>query len=180
MQKILLAGDDLRLLETRAAVLSRTGASVVCWSADEALARISRGKFDLVVLCHTIPDAEARMLSHEIRRLWPQTRIVQVVSGVEGEKVYEGVEVDAMSAADPGRLIRCTTELLDEMANHASVASVEERRQNGDRTVPVRAVTRVVGSVDDSGVLSKYYRGRLLRSIDREGERRLGRGHQNR
>lgn len=181
MQTILLAGNDLRLLDTRAAVLSRTGASVVCCVADKALGLIQTSKFDLVVFCHTISDDDARLVSHEVRRLWPQTRILQVISDVAREKIYKGIELDATSASDPNRLIRCTTELLDELAKH----STDERLRIGDQTVPLQGATRRganggVAGIEEDAILQEYYRGRLLRSTDREGGRRRERDHQNR
>jgi CheY-like chemotaxis protein len=183
MQTILLAGNDLRLLDTRAAVLSRTGASVVCCVADKALGLIQTSKFDLVVFCHTISDEDARQLSHEVRQLWPQTRILQVVSDIAREKIYKGIELDATSASDPNRLVRCTTELLDELARHSLI---DERLRIGDQTVPLQAATRrgasggVVASFEEGAILEEYYRGRLLRSRDREGGRHPVRGHQDR
>ena len=59
MLRILLAGSDSRLLATRAAVLSKTGAAVVSRNPIEALKILDRDEtFDLVVLCHTLEDCE--------------------------------------------------------------------------------------------------------------------------
>jgi CheY-like chemotaxis protein len=118
MPKIILAGNDFRLLVTRAAVLGRTGASVVCCSAAEALGAIPKEKFDLAVLCHTISDDDAHELSEVIHRLWPKTKILRVVSNVAPDMLCKGAEFDAISAAEPRRLIRRTSEMLEMLPTH--------------------------------------------------------------
>jgi DNA-binding response OmpR family regulator len=175
MSKVLLLGNDLHLLETRAAVLRKTGASVVCCDAEDAVGMLALDTFDLVVFCHTIFDDDAQRLSHEIHRQWPQVKILQVISDVMREKFYKGVELNATSVAEPGELLRRTTELLAGQGIHAT----DRGLQDGDRNVPARARS-VVDGVEDGAILEEYYRGRLLRSIDREGVRLLGRDHQKR
>jgi DNA-binding response OmpR family regulator len=175
MSKVLLLGNDLHLLETRGALLRKTGASVVCCSADDALGMLELDTFDLVVFCHTIVDDDAERLSHEIHRQWPQVKILQVISDVMREKFYKGVELNATSVAEPSQLLRRTAELLDGQGTHAT----DGRLQDGDQIVPTRAAS-VADGVEDGAILEEYYRGRLLRSIDREGVRLLGRDHQKR
>lgn len=118
MPKILLAGNDFRLLGTRAAVLGKTGASVVCCSASETREIIRTEKFDLVVLCHTLSDQEANEIIETVRRLWPHARTLQVVFDGAREKPYRATELDATSSAEPSRLVRRTAELLQALPNH--------------------------------------------------------------
>ncbi|MCU1226283.1 MAG: hypothetical protein JWQ42_4376 [Edaphobacter sp.] len=118
MPKILLAGNDFRLLGTRAAVLGKTGASVVCCSASETREIIRTEKFDLVVLCHTLSDQEAAQIIDIVRRHWPQTRTLQVVFDGAVERPYRETDLNATSSAEPSRLVRRTTELLQALPHH--------------------------------------------------------------
>lgn len=118
MPKILLAGSDFRLLGTRAAVLGRTGASVVCCSAAEAFGIISTEKFDLVVLCHTLSDEDADRISCEIHGRWPETRILQVLSDLWKDPLHSRGHVVSNSSAEPSRLVRYITNLLQSLPNH--------------------------------------------------------------
>jgi len=117
MPKILLVGNDFRLLGTRAAVLGRTGASVVCGNTVQAPKILSAEKFDLVVLCHTLPVEEVEKTTAIIHRLCPQTKILQVVSDVwrESRYRYKDNGLDATSSAEPNCLIHRAAELLQMM-----------------------------------------------------------------
>jgi DNA-binding response OmpR family regulator len=135
MPKILLVGEDLRLLGTRAAVLGKTGAEVACCSGLEARNILERECFDLVVFCHTLTDRKSAELTGIIQRRWPDTRILTVVSDVAQERLYRGVEFEATSSSDPSRLIRRVWELLQGLPNHR----IEEIR-NEDILVKQRQV----------------------------------------
>lgn len=116
MPKILLAGNDVRLLGTRAAVLGTTGATVTCCGAARAFDVIGGERFDLVVLCHTLSDEESNRIAQEVHRRWPQTRILQVLSGVWGDKLFKRAEPVVTSTAEPRQLVRRATELLGAIA----------------------------------------------------------------
>lgn len=68
MLKIFLAGNDSRLLATRAAVLARTGASVAYGDARETLDTLDREAFDLVVLCHSLRESDVVMIVDKARK----------------------------------------------------------------------------------------------------------------
>jgi len=127
--KILLAGQDFRLLATRAAVLSRTNARIVCCNAAEALKVLDGEGFDLVVLCHSLAEPDAAGITVAVHRRWPRTRILMVVSDASGERLYRDVEFDATSSPEPDHLIRQVTELLEGLPNH----SIEETMQLAHR-----------------------------------------------
>jgi len=130
MPKILLAGNDFRLLGTRAAVLGKTGASVVCCSASETREIIKTEKFDLVVLCHTLSDQEADQIIATVRRLWPQARTLQVVFDGARERPYRATELDATSSAEPSRLVRRTMELLQALPKHHVIKETADGAQH--------------------------------------------------
>jgi CheY-like chemotaxis protein len=128
MPKILLVGQDFRLLATRAAVLAKTHANVVCCSAIEALKILDGERFDLVVLCHSLTESEVARVTETVHRRWAATRILLVVSNVAQERLYKGVDFDATSLPDPDRLIGRTAELLQDLPNHRIEESMRVER----------------------------------------------------
>lgn len=101
MIKILLVGKDFRLLATRAAVLSRSGASTVCCNPAEMKRELAGEKFDVVVLCHTLlPEAAGEDVAGLARRWWPQAKILLLRSDLPQEK-YEEILRDAVLSAEP-------------------------------------------------------------------------------
>ncbi len=112
MSKILLLGNDSRLLKTRAQVLSKTGAHLVSSTIHEAAEIISRTKFDVIVVCHTLEEHEAREMMDGVRLIWPGTKILYVTSMYAGAGIGT-LRPDAISSSDPTGLIRRTTELLE-------------------------------------------------------------------
>ena len=75
MASILLIGLDEGLSQTRAAVLAKTHATVV---RKTDLGNGVSQAFDLVVLCHTVPEAEREAWSIEVRKRWPNVRIILI------------------------------------------------------------------------------------------------------
>ena len=131
MPKILLAGHDLRLLETRAAVLKKTDAEVLYCTGSHVLAVLVSEKPDLVVLCHSLGRGEAEALADKIRVCCPKTRVLLVVAQWAEEKQFRNGKFDAMILPEPVRLIKQVTELLEG-------SPYDYARENGrDRRVPV-------------------------------------------
>jgi CheY-like chemotaxis protein len=112
MPKILLVGQDPRLLETRAAVLAKVQAAVICQDTTESLKILERETFDLVVLCHSLSENQADEIAGVIRRRWPRTKILLVVSNLSQERFHKAMELDGTSSPEPSRLIRRAAELL--------------------------------------------------------------------
>jgi hypothetical protein len=112
MPKIVLAGQDLHLLETRAEVLKRTGAEVLCCTGRMALNVVTTRKPDLLVLCHTLAHEEAEAIAERVYVCSPRTRVLLVVSQVVADRPYEDAKFDATSLPEPARLVARTTELL--------------------------------------------------------------------
>jgi DNA-binding response OmpR family regulator len=112
MPKIVLAGHDLHLLESRAEVLKRTGAEVFCCTGRMALKVVTTGKPDLLVLCHTLPHEEAEAIAKRVYMCSPETKVLLVVSQVLADRPYEDAKFDSTSLPEPSRLIARTTELL--------------------------------------------------------------------
>jgi DNA-binding response OmpR family regulator len=128
MLKILLAGSDYRLLATRAAVLSKTGATVVFHTAIETLEVLNRDRFDLVVLCHSLTQAELAVIVDKVHQKIPGTKILMVTSALNRYELNEDGKVDATSIPEPAQLVARVKELLQA----SSYASAAKRRDAVD------------------------------------------------
>lgn len=113
MHTILLIGADEVLLQTRSAVLSTKGTEAVSSDAACALKLMAGGRFDLVVLCHSLAAEVSASLAEVIRERWPRTRILQlVVQRIWWEEFDPQGLVDATCSAEPKQLIAMTEHLL--------------------------------------------------------------------
>ncbi|MCU1247661.1 MAG: hypothetical protein JWQ49_690 [Edaphobacter sp.] len=121
MFRILLAGSDSRLLATRAAVLSKTGATVVHHSPIETLEVLDRQTFDLVVLCHTLSESEIGMIADKVHRKISGAKILMVTSELDGYRIRVDGKIDATAMPEPGHLIALAKELL-QVGSYASHA----------------------------------------------------------
>jgi CheY-like chemotaxis protein len=133
VRKILLAGQDPRLLSTRAAVLKKTGAEVVSCNASEALKVVESKTFDLVVLCHSVPAGEAEMIADSSRKHSDKTRVLLVISGARPESLGDAAKFDAVTLPDPARLIAQAAELLQGLPDHRlrELGNVRQPRMAG-------------------------------------------------
>jgi CheY-like chemotaxis protein len=113
MLTILAVGEDFDLLRTRADVLRKTGANVLCSSGAAALKFIAEWEFDLVVLGHSVRQQDAERISEAAHRQGSKTLVLLLVSDQMREREYDGINLDARSFADPGCLIRSATSLLE-------------------------------------------------------------------
>jgi hypothetical protein len=118
MPKIVLAGQDMRLLETRAEVLRRTGAEVVYCTGSATLSVVTAEKPDLLVLCHTLAHEEAEAIAERVYACCPGTRVLLVVSQVIADRPYKDAKFDATSLPDPVRLVARAAELLRELPHY--------------------------------------------------------------
>jgi CheY-like chemotaxis protein len=125
--KILLAGQDPRLLATRAAVLRKISNHVVSCNASEALKVLESETSNLVVLCHSLSVEEAERVADKAHERAQGTRVLMQISEVNSERPHRGAKFDAVTLPDPTRLIARTTELLQELRNH-QIEEVVERQ----------------------------------------------------
>ena len=112
MSTVMLVGEDDLLLQTRAAVLRTTGAKTVCSNAVSALDLQEVHECDLVVLCHTLPEMLCTGLAETIHARWPRTAILLVTPTRGWESPNLDQAINAITSADPQRLIVRTVELL--------------------------------------------------------------------
>ena len=118
MVKILLVGEDFRLLATRAAVLARTGANTVCCSPAEMVRDLRSDSFDLVVMCHSLEDTSASMVAGTARRWWPGTKVLLIRANF-GQSM-DAVECDGVIESAPGEMVREAAALLRELPNQSN------------------------------------------------------------
>jgi hypothetical protein len=123
MLRILLAGSDSRLLATRAAVLSRTGAAVVYGNPMETLDTLNRGEtFDLVVLCHTLEDSYVAAIVDKVHQKITGTKILMVTSELEGYRPRGVGKIDATTMPEPAHLVALAKEMLQVAAYDSAVS----------------------------------------------------------
>jgi CheY-like chemotaxis protein len=125
MLRMLLVGSDSRLLATRAAVLLKTGAAVVYRDTSGALGIMDREAFDLIVLCHSLPETDVAVIVEKVHRKIPGAKILMVNSALNGSAMYTDSHVDATSIPEPGHLIARAMELLHITPYAGSRGSVE-------------------------------------------------------
>jgi DNA-binding response OmpR family regulator len=131
MPKILLAGDDIRLLGTRAAVLAKTGADVIFCVGSQTVVIVKSERPDIVVLCHSLLGDAADDIADEIRECCKTTKILMVRSELEPDLALRDEKFDASCLSRPERLIALVSELLGEARLHPAQAM----KSDGSATV---------------------------------------------
>jgi hypothetical protein len=149
MPLILLAGQDMSLLATRAAVLAELGAIVksgACRFIDQLL---REERIDLLVLCHTLPLAERESLIATARETSPAAEILQLVSTVELRemRLFPGVKI---GFCQPARLVRQVEELLAQSSQAHPPQEHELACRRSHQDWPHRKVTS--GTLLDAAV----------------------------
>jgi hypothetical protein len=128
---ILSVGEDFDLLKTRAEVLRRTGANVLCSSGRSALKFIGEWEFDLIVLCHTVAQEDAGRITKAAHSLGAKTLVLLVVSDRVHELDYSGISLDARAFVEPDCLIRSAVELLSRQRSGVAEATGDGRMKDG-------------------------------------------------
>jgi CheY-like chemotaxis protein len=120
MFSILVVGLDHTLLATRAAVLERMTADVIVASPETALSELSQRRFDLAVLCHSLPVADAIKVAETAHAASHPVRVIQVV-GFNGSKFsYDDIPADAFTEPGPEKLITKAKLLMDGFDNRVT------------------------------------------------------------
>lgn len=128
MLTILSVGEDFELLKTRAEVLRKTGANVLCSCGAAALKFMAEWEFDLVVIGHSVRPRDAKRISEAAHRPGSRTQVLLMVPEGGGERVFDGVHVDARCPIQPAPLVEAAAALL---ARH-------QRPRSTHMTLPVR------------------------------------------
>lgn len=100
MTAILSVGRDDSLMAVRSMVLQQAGYIVTEVQSDrEALRRLRCAKFDLMLICHTVPEREQARLAAAVRLLQPGLQIVNIRSAVHHSSNENCVTVDSIAPA---------------------------------------------------------------------------------
>jgi len=115
VRRILLVGEDLGVLRRRVGPLACTGAQVVVTDPAELETHIGTESFDLVILCHTLPDLVRRAACEISRRRWPRVKILQIFEK-SGDLASIGCRLEDRASDLPEELINHASELLGRIA----------------------------------------------------------------
>jgi hypothetical protein len=129
--KILLVGQDVRLLGTRADVLRKTHAEVDYCLGSQAAGMVKTERPDLVVLCHSLAQGEAESIADEVRKCCKTTKILMVLSESGTELPLQDKKFDAMCLSRPDRLVACANGLLGGTLPHC----VQGMKSKGEATL---------------------------------------------
>ena len=101
---VLNLGYDSALLETRSIMLKNAGLRVCSVaSAAAALHAVSSQAFDVIILCHTVPERQRREVMEAARKRRPGVRTVVLYKVTRAEA--EGADVAVDSHDEPGSLV---------------------------------------------------------------------------
>lgn len=115
VRRILLVGNDWNLLKQRVYPLSRSGAQVVVSGPSELETHLGKETFDLVILCHSLPDLLRRAATENARKRWPAVKVMQLFERT-GDLASIGCPLDDRSSDEPDELVRHAEELLKRTA----------------------------------------------------------------
>lgn len=109
--RILLVGNEIRLLRHRVGALVAIGAQAVMSDPAELETHVGRESFDVLVLCHTLSDLERRVAAENAHRRWPRIKVLQVVSS-ELDFGSFGCVLNAHTPDDPHTIAQQAIALL--------------------------------------------------------------------
>lgn len=131
---ILAVGEDFELLKTRAEVLRKTGANVLCSCGAAALKFMTEWEFDLVVLGHSVRPLDAKRITEAAHRPGSKTQVLLLVPEGVREREFDVVHADARSLVTPDALVQNASALLARKQRPRSAPHIPLAA----RTLPVR------------------------------------------
>src|SRR4051794_19980225 len=112
--RVLSICDNDLVRSARELVLRKDGYEIVSISSNDLLGVPEIRRFDVAVICHSVPPARAMALVERLRRCKPEIRLLRVNPRVPGVDPY--YHVDSEVLAGPGALLRGVKGLLDRNA----------------------------------------------------------------
>jgi hypothetical protein len=109
---ILAVGEDFELLKTRAEVLRKTGANVLCSCGAAAMKFMSEWEFDLVVIGHSVRPLYAQRITELAHRKGSKTQVLLLMPEGGRDHELDGVHADARSPIAPGTMVQSASALL--------------------------------------------------------------------
>ena|ERR1700734_2958996 len=116
---ILIVGDDLALLETRAALLKAWHVSTT--TAEHAIEAIQSTAHDLIIFCQTIPDATAHTLIDQAREMNPNVATLALKH--PGQERTLDAKLFEVQITKPGHFL----DVVDRLLQSSSFKSSDEK-----------------------------------------------------
>lgn len=116
--RLLCYGHDDLLLYTRKKILEREFSVEICTHVSGLGEVLARGRVDIAVVCHSVPDAECEEVMHRVREHSPGVKVLVLYEAVQefcsdhSDKTMECLE-------GPSRLIDDVRALMEEAAQGA-------------------------------------------------------------
>ena len=111
MRAILAIGQDDDLLNTRVAVLRHAKAEVTSARAEEAIRLLEQNRFDLLVLCHTVPPPKVQNIVATAQSLNAKVRVLTMAVRPNNIDVADNLVLDE-APTEPARLVAKVSEIL--------------------------------------------------------------------
>ena len=123
---ILCVGEDLDLLSTRARLLRRLDADVK-WTTSVAgtVGCLHDGTIDVLVLCHTLKEAEAIAICNAARQQAPSPLVLQIRKSFEFNEDRAHIPFDGLVDTHPAALTDAVAALLARRAARSKSPSSE-------------------------------------------------------
>jgi len=108
---VLVVSRDQMLLQTRALILGAYFQVESAGRVPEAELAMSRIEFDLVVLCHTIPDDEYQKVIELIDRQKRRPKVL-ILNNAGAGRIRDGADGESTVDSDPYHLLRKAAEMV--------------------------------------------------------------------
>jgi DNA-binding NtrC family response regulator len=122
--RVLVVGRDEMLLRTRLMILGAFFEVKGAGRSSEAVPLIQNDAFDLVVLCHSLTNAECEQLAALAHDQNPRTRILAMSASGNASKPWADKQL-GVDAGPYGLLKKCAAMLGLVLKNRAKTAQVE-------------------------------------------------------
>jgi len=126
--RVLSICDDDLVRRTRELVLRKDGYEIASISSNDLLGVPEIRRFDVAVICHSVPPARAMQLVERLRRYKPEIRLLTVNPRVRRVDPY--YDVDSEVLAGPGALLKGVKQLLDRNAAPLPIRPAELHRRD--------------------------------------------------
>lgn len=116
LPRLLCYGHDDMLQFTRKKILEREFVVEMCARISELDAILAKGRIDIAVLCHSVPDTECQEVMHRLREHSPGVKVLVLYESMpdlcsrHSDEAMENLE-------GPSHLLHKLHELMDEAAH---------------------------------------------------------------
>jgi DNA-binding NtrC family response regulator len=116
LPRLLCYGHDEMLQFTRRKILEREFVVEMCAQISALDAILAKGRIDIAVLCHSVPDAECQEVMHRLREHSPAVKVL-VLYETMPEICSSHSDESMENLEGPSSLLHKLHELMDEAAH---------------------------------------------------------------